>query len=337
MPDDASSPAASATDTHGGQTSDRLSAETMPTFTAGEILARLARTDERIVCLTADLKYANRSSDFEQEFPDRFFNVGIAEQNLVTVAAGMAACGKVPFIFTFASYLGIMCAEVMRTACAFTNMPVRFVSTHSGMSMGYYGTSHHALEDLGIMRSMANVTVVSAADSVELEAILKASLDQEGPMYIRLGRGRDPVVYTEPIEDFKIGKAIRVREGRDLTLITAGSVLKASLSAAETLTAGGIDTRVVDLHSLVPIDEEEILAAVADTGAIMTVEEHNIRGGLGSAVAEVIADHGRAVKFKRHGVANEFVAVGPPLALYAYYKLDAPGIAEVAEAFMGAD
>lgn len=325
---------ASSPDTHGGQTSDRLVKEAMPSFTAGEILARLGRTDERIVCLTADLKYANRSSDFESEFPHRFFNVGIAEQNMVTVAAGMASCGKLPYIFTFASYLGIMCAEAMRTACAFTNMPVRFVSTHSGMSMGYYGTSHHALEDLGIMRSMANVTVVSAADTVELEAVLKASLTHEGPMYIRLGRGRDPLVYDQPIEDFEIGKAIRVREGRDLTLITAGTELRASLDAADELARRGIDTRVIDLHSLVPIDEDEVLAAASETSAVMTVEEHNVRGGLGSAVAEVLADHRLAVKFKRHGVPNEYVPVGPPLALYAHYQLDAPGITEVAEAFV---
>ena len=328
-----SKPAPSA-DSHGGQTSDRLVADAMPSFTAGEILARLARTDERIVCMTADLKYANRSSDFETEFPHRFFNVGIAEQNMVTVAAGMASCGKLPYIFTFAAYLGIMCAEAMRTACAFTNMPVRFVSTHSGMSMGYYGTSHHALEDLGIMRTIANVTVVSAADTVELEAVLKASLTHEGPMYIRLGRGRDPEVYTQPLEDFQIGKAIRVREGRDLTLITAGTELRPALDAAEELAKRGIDTRVVDLHSLVPIDEDEVLAAASETGSVMTVEEHNIRGGLGSAVAEVLADHRLAVKFKRHGVPNEYVPVGPPTALYAHYKLDAPGITEVAEAFV---
>jgi transketolase len=321
-------------DTHGGQTGDRLVKEAMPSFTAGEVLARLGRTDERIVCLTADLKYANRSSDFESEFPHRFFNVGIAEQNLVTVAAGLASCGKLPYVFTFAAYLGIMCAEVMRTACAFTNMPVRFVATHSGMSMGYYGTSHHALEDLAIMRSIANVTVVSAADPMELDALLKASLDHEGPMYIRLGRGRDPQVYDQPLEDFKIGRAIRVREGRDLTLITAGTELRASLDAADELAKRGIDARVVDLHSLVPIDEDEVLAAASETSAVMTVEEHNIRGGLGSAVSEVLADHRLAVKFKRHGVPNEYVPVGPPLALYGHYKLDADGIVEVAEEFV---
>jgi transketolase len=283
------------TDTHGGQTGDRLTRAAMPSFNAGTVLAEMAHHDDRIVVLTADLKNANRSTDFGEQFPDRFFNVGIAEQNLVLVAAGLAAAGKVPYVFTFAAYLGIMCAEAMRTACAFTNMPVRFVATHSGMAMGYYGTSHHALEDLGIMRSIANVTVVSAADSAELEAILRASVNQPGPMYIRLGRGRDPVVYESPLEDFQLGKAIRVREGRDITLITAGAELHPAVEAAKLLAAKGIEARVVDLHTLVPIDREEVLAAAKDTGAIMTIEEHNIHGGLASGVADVRVDNGAAV------------------------------------------
>jgi transketolase len=322
------------TDTHGGQTGDRLTRAAMPSFNAGTVLAELARRDDRIVVLTADLKNANRSTDFGEAFPDRFFNVGIAEQNLVLVAAGLASAGKVPYVFTFAAYLGIMCAEVMRTACAFTNMPVRFVATHSGMSMGYYGTSHHALEDLGIMRSIANLTVVSAADAAELEAILRASVNQPGPMYIRLGRGRDPVVYESPLEAFQIGKAIRVREGRDITLITAGAELHPAIEAAKILAEKGIEARVVDLHTLVPIDQEEILAAAKDTGAIMTIEEHNVYGGLASSVADVLVDNGVAVKFKRHGVPNRFVEVGPPLQLYAHYQLDAPGVAQVAEKFL---
>lgn len=322
------------TDTHGGQTSDRLSREAMPSFTSGRVLAQLARHDDRIVVLTADLKNANRSVDFQEEFPERFFNVGIAEQNLVLVAAGLASAGKLPYVFTFAAYLGLMCAEVMRTGCAFTNMPVRFMATHSGMSMGYYGTSHHALEDLGIMRTIANVTVVSAADAAELEAVLRASLHHPGPMYIRLGRGRDPVVYDSPLEDFELGKAIRVRDGRDLTFITAGAELAPVLAAADQLETKGIHARVVDLHTLVPIDEAEVLAAASETGAVMTVEEHNVVGGLASSVADVLVDHGVAVKFKRHGIPNEFAPIGPPLGLYAQYRLDGPGIAEVAEEFL---
>jgi transketolase len=322
------------TDTHGGQTGDRLTRAAMPSFNAGTVLAEMARHDDRIVVLTADLKNANRSTDFGEQFPDRFFNVGIAEQNLVLVAAGLAAAGKIPYVFTFAAYLGLMCAEAMRTACAFTNMPVRFMATHSGMAMGYYGTSHHALEDLGIMRTIANVTVVSAADAAELEAILRASVNQPGPMYIRLGRGRDPVVYESPLEDFQFGKAIRVREGRDITFITAGAELHPAVEAAKLLAAKGIDARVVDLHTLVPSDREEILAAAGDTGAIMTIEEHNVYGGLASAVADVLVDHGVSVKFKRHGVPNRFVEIGPPGALYAHYRLDAAGIAEVAEGFL---
>ena len=322
--------APAAGDQHGGQTADRLDSSQVPSFMAGEILADIADHDDRIVVLTADLKNANRSSDFERRHPGRFFDVGIAEQSMVTVAAGMASCGKLPYVFTFAAYLGIMCAEQMRTDCAFTNMPVRFVATHSGMSMGFYGTSHHALEDLGIMRSIANVTVVSASDAAELEAVLKASLTREGPMYIRLGRGRDPVVFDSPIEDFEIGKALRIREGSDITLIAAGSELAPSIEAAELLAARGIEARVVDLHTIKPIDQQEILAAAAETAAVLTVEEHNVSAGLGSAVAEVLADHGVGIRFRRHAVPDEFIPIGPPRALYARYRLDGEGIAEVA-------
>lgn len=329
--DSARTDAPAADDQHGGQTADRLDPDAIPSFMAGTVLADLADRDDRIVVLTADLKNANRSSDFERRHSDRFFDMGIAEQSMVTVAAGLASCGKLPYVFTFAAYLGIMCAEQMRTDCAFTNMPVRFVATHSGMSMGYYGTSHHALEDLGIMRSIANVTVVSASDAAEVEAILKASISHPGPMYIRLGRGRDPVVFETPIEDFEIGKALRMREGRDITLITAGSELAPSLEAAERLAKRGIEARVVDLHTIKPIDQDEILAAAAETGAVMTVEEHNLSGGLGSAVAEVLADHGVGTTFKRHAMPDEFAPIGPPRALYAHYRLDGEGVAAVAE------
>lgn len=313
---------------------DLIKAEQVPAFVAGEELAELADRDPRIVVLTADLAHANRTSDFAARHPERFFNVGISEHNMVSIAAGMAAAGHLPYVATFASFLGLMCAEQIRTDCAFTHQPVRLLATHSGFTMGFYGTSHHALEDLSILRTMADLVTVCATDSNSLRAILRQSLEIREPMYIRMGRGRDPDVYATVPEDFHIGKAYRLREGKDLTLIATGTEVHPSLKAAEMLAEEGVSARVVDMHTIKPFDAQEVLAAVRETAAIMTVEEHNITGGLGSAVAEVLAEAGAAAKFKRHGIHDEFVMIGPPAALYAHYKLDAAGVAATARAFL---
>lgn len=301
----------------------------MPAFVLGEELSRLADSDPRIVVLTADLASANRTVEFKERHPDRFFDFGIAEKNMVTAAAGMAASGHIPFAATFASFLGILCAEQIRTDCAYPNQPVRLVATHSGISMGFYGTSHHALEDLAMMRTIANLTVVSVADANMLRAMLRASLTHPGPMYMRLSRGRDPVIYEE-VPQIEIGRAITLRQGSDVTLIATGLEVIASLKAAEALAAEGIEARVLDMHTIAPLDNDAVRAAARETGAVMTVEEHNITGGLGSAVAEVLVDEPR-VPFLRHGVPDEFAPIGPPAALYAHYKLDADGVASVAK------
>lgn len=300
-------------------------ARALPAFVLGEELADLAGRDPRIVVLTADLASANRTVEFRERHPARFFDFGIAEKNMVTAAAGMAACGQIPFAATFASFLGLLCAEQIRTDCAYPNLPVRLVAHHSGISMGYYGTSHHSLEDLGMMRTIAGLTVACATDAAMLRAMLRASLAHPGPLYLRLGRGRDPEVYPAPPPDFAFGKAIRLREGRDLTIIATGAEVRPALDAAERLAAEGISARVVDMHTISPLDAEEVRAAAADTGAILTVEEHNRTGGLGSAVAEVLVECER-IRFVRHGIPDEFAPIGPPAALYAYYELDADGI-----------
>jgi transketolase len=202
------------------------------------------------------------------------------------------------------------------------------------MSLGYYGTSHHSLEDLSVMRAIADLTVVCAADANQLRAILRASLDHDGPLYIRLGRGRDPEVYPEVPADFAFGRAARLTQGRDLTLITTGSQVRPCLDAAAELAAGGIGVRVVDMHTISPIDAAEAIAAASETAAVMTVEEHNVTGGLGSAVAETLLEAGAAVPFRRVGVPDEHVVLGPPAALYAHYELDAAGIAGRARRFL---
>ncbi|RVU38388.1 transketolase [Hwanghaeella grinnelliae] len=305
----------------------------MPAFILGEELAELAKTDPRIVVATADLASANRTNDFRDVHPDRFFDFGIAEKNMITAAAGMASCGFVPYVATFASFASILGAEQIRTDCAYPRMPVRVIGTHSGMSMGFYGSSHHALEDLGMLRVVADLTVICATDANHLRAVLRKSVDHPGAMYIRLGRGRDPVVY-ETVPDLEIGKAIRLREGSDLTIITTGSQVRASLDVASTLAEeDGVSVRVVDMHTISPLDRDEIVAAARETRAILTVEEHNLTGGLGSAVADVLVDLPR-LPFLRHGVPDRFVEVGPPAALYAAYKLDAPGLCDVARNFL---
>jgi transketolase len=305
----------------------------IPAFILGEELADIADKDPRIVVLTADLANANRTRDFAARHPDRFFNLGIAEKNMMTIAAGMTSCGMIAYAATFGSFCAILGAEQAKTDCAYPGMKVRLIGHHSGMSMGFYGTSHHALEDLAITRTIADLTVICATDANHLRAILRASVDHPGAMYIRLGRGRDPVVYPAVPANFRIGKAATLRKGDDLTIITCGSEVRASLDAAELLAKQGVATRVIDMHTIKPLDAGAIRKAARETGAIMTVEEHNITGGLGSAVAEVLIEEER-VPFLRHGIPDEFVPVGPPAALYAHYKLDAAGIAKKAKSFL---
>ena len=308
-------------------------ASRLPAFVLGEELGDMADRDPRVIVMTADLASANRTTEFRDRHPERFFDFGIAEKNMITTAAGMASAGLVPYAATFAAFCAILCAEQIRTDCAYTDLPVRVLGHHSGMSMGFYGTSHHALEDLAMMRTIAGLTVVCTTDANHLRAVLRASLDHPGAMYIRMGRGRDPEVYGA-VPEIAFGRAIRLREGADLTIIATGAKVRAALDAAESLAGQGIQARVVDMFTIKPLDEAEIRAAAAETGAILTVEEHNIIGGLGSAVAEVLVECER-LPFRRHGMPDEYALIGPPAGLYAHYRLDAPGVTAVALELLG--
>jgi transketolase len=311
-----------------------IEAASVPAFIAGQELADLAESDDRIVVLSADLAGAGRVIDFAMRHPSRFFNLGVAEQNMVTVAAGMASTGLRPYVSTFASYASLLCCEQIRTDIAYTGMPVRILAHHSGMSLGFYGTSHHALEDISAMRSIADLIVVSAADANQLRAIVRASLDVSDPIYIRMGRGRDPEVYAEVPSNFQFGRACRLTEGGDLTMIATGSEVRPCLDAAAQLREEGVEVRVVDMHTISPIDVDEVVAAARETAAVLTVEEHNVTGGLGSAVAEILLESGVATRFLRAGIPDEFVLIGPPAALYAHYELDAEGVAARARRFL---
>jgi transketolase len=298
----------------------------MHSLVAGEELAEMADDRDDILVLTADLMISNRTGEFADRHPDRFVNVGIAEQNMVSMAAGLATCGYVPYVSTFASFASLLCAEHLRTDLAYPGVPVRVLAHHAGIAMGFYGTSHHAVEDIAITRAIAGMTVVSAADASALRGLLRATVDTPGPVYIRFGRGREKQVYDEP-PAFERGRFRTLREGIDATLIATGISVHAALEAADQLAAEGIDLRVLDAAYIKPLDEEAVIAAATETRAIVTSEEHSVIGGLGGAVAEVIASHGLGTRLWRHGIEDEYALIAPPSHLYRHYGFTGEGLA----------
>jgi transketolase len=298
----------------------------MFSLVAGEELADIADERADIVVLTADLMTSNRTDEFARRHPDRFVNVGIAEQNMVSIAAGMAASGLRPYVSTFASFASLLCAEQMRTDLAYPRMPVRVLAHHAGISMGFYGTSHHAVEDLAITRAMAGMTVATACDANSLRALLRATVDVDGPVYLRMGRGREKPVHAS-VPEVEVGKFIPVRDGTDVTVVATGIGVLAAAGAADALAGDGISVRVLDAAFVKPLDEQAVLAAAEETGAILTVEEHNVLGGLGGAVAEVLASAGVRCRFARFGIDDEYALIAPPTHLYRHYGFTADGVA----------
>ena len=295
-------------------------------FTMSAELEELAETRDDIVVLTADLASSNGLDSFAARYPDRFVNTGIAEQNMMSLAAGLASTGFIPFVSTFASFASLLCAEQMRTDLAYAGMKVRILAHHAGISMGFYGTSHHAVEDIAVTRAIGKLTVVSAADGNAIRALIRQTLDVEGPVYLRLGRGAEKPVYDD-IPVFQPGKLMQLRDGRDASIIATGIGVRSALDAADVLAGEGISVRVYDAAWLKPFDAEGVLAAARETGAILTVEEHNPHGGLGGAVAEVLAEAGAATRFRRHALPDDYVLVAPPTHLYRHYGLTGEGIA----------
>lgn len=295
----------------------------------GKVLTDLGKQHPEIVCLTADLAKSTKVGDFFKVFPERSFNFGIAEQNMMGAAAGMALAGLRPYVSTFAPFASMRACEQVRTDICYPKLNVKIVGTHAGLSMGNGGTTHHATEDIGIMRTFANMTVTVPADGIETAKVITASLDHDGPLYMRVGRGFEPAVYDTLDYDFKLGKAIRMRDGADVTVIACGVCVLAAVEAAEEFADGnGPSVGVINMHTVKPIDVDAILEAAAKSKYIVTAEEHNIYCGLGSAVAEVLAEAGPAnqVKFKRLGIPDVFSVIGYPEDLYAHYKIDMAGI-----------
>jgi transketolase len=311
----------------------QLNAQTPGLDTLSDALLELVRAGHPVVAGTADLQYSNGLSKFARECPERFVQFGISEQNMVSAAAGMAAVGLKPYVATFASFLALLCCEQIRMDVAYSALPVRLIGHHAGISLGFYGTSHHATEDLAIMRSIAGLTVVAPADGAQLRAAILASADYPEPIYFRMQRGRDPVVY-DPDTPFAFGKATSHLDGSDLVIIACGSTVHPALQAARSLNAKGHSVGMIDMATVKPLDRDAILDAAAGTRLILTVEEHNVLGGLGGAVAEVIAGEGLPVRVERHGLHDEYSLIAPPTHLYAHYRLDAAGIEQVAAALL---
>lgn len=301
----------------------------------GRVLAELGEKNDKIVGVTADLANSTNIGLFGDKFPERLFNVGIAEQNLFGVAAGLAKTGLIPFASTFAIFAALRGGEFVRTDITYQNLPVRIIATHSGLSFGTAGTTHHATEDIAVMRSMANMTVVVPADGWETGKAVRATIDIPGPFYMRVGRGFEPPLHENDDFEFEIGKAMTVKDGSDLTIIACGTPVLQAREAAKELEYDGISVRVINMHTIKPIDKEAIMKAVVETRRILTVEEHNIYGGLGEAVGAVIAESGKGCAFTRLGIPDEYSVIGYPEDLYARYKLDATGIAETVRELLG--
>jgi transketolase len=304
-------------------------AQLSQSFVAGKVLAAMADEDPDIVVITADMKFSNLTVDFEEAHPERFVNVGISEQHMVSMAAGMASVGMKPYIGAFAPFVGLLGGEQIRTDLAYPGLPVRILAHHAGIAIGFYGTSHHATEDLGLMRSIANMTVVCPCDATATEAALHQTADLPGPVYFRLGRGRDVPVYDAlPDAHWAFGEAAVLREGRDLTIVANGITVAAALEAAGKLSGDHIEASVIDAHTVRPFDGATIAEYAGRSRRLLVAEEHNVVGGVASACAEALVEHGLAdVKLARIGMpADEYSLIGPPTHLYRHYGMDADGI-----------
>ncbi len=286
--------------------------------------------DQRIVVLDADLSKSTKTDTFKKQYPERFINMGIAEGNMMAVAAGLSTCGKIVFASSFAVFAAERACEQVRNSICYPKLNVKIGATHAGISVGEDGASHQAVEDIAIMRSLANMVVLSPADAVETRHAVKAAIEHDGPVYLRLGRLGVPAIYEESNFQFQLGKGITVSEGNDVTIIATGLMLYTAIEAGKILAEEGIKARIVDIHTIKPIDTDIIVKAAKETGAIVTVEEHNIIGGLGSAVAEVVVQNYPA-PVKIVGLKDTFGRSGKPYQLLEYFGLTAKNIAENAK------
>ena len=293
----------------------------------GAALVELGKEHEDLVVLDADLAAATKTGVFKKEFPERHIDCGIAECNMAGIAAGLSTCGKVPFMSTFAMFAAGRAFEQVRNSIGYPHLNVKIGATHAGISVGEDGASHQCNEDLALMRAIPGMVVINPSDDIEAKAAVRAAYEYVGPVYMRFGRLAVPVINDNEDYKFEIGKGVQLKNGRDLTIIATGLTVAPSLEVAKRFEEEGISVRVINMHTIKPLDEEIVIKAAEETGRIFTVEEHSIIGGLGSAVAEVVAEN-KPVKVNRLGVRDTFGESGPAKELLKKYKLDADGIYE---------
>ena len=290
----------------------------------GEALLELGKENEKIVVFDADLSEATKTKLFAKEFPNRFFDMGIAEQNMMSTAAGMATCGKIPYASTFAIFAAGRAYDQIRNSICYPNLNVKICATHAGITVGEDGATHQMIEDISLMRTLPNMTVISTSDDVETKWAIKEATRINGPVYVRLSRLSTNIIYDET-QKFEIGKMIQIGDGTDATIFATGVTVAESIKAMEELKNAGINIRVIDVHTIKPIDEEMIIKCAKETKRLISIEDHNVIGGLGSAISEVLTTK-YPTKLERMGIYDSFGKSGKAEELMHHFKIDKEAI-----------
>ena len=298
----------------------------------GNALVELAKEHDDVYVLDADLAAATQTAIFRKEFPERHIDCGIAECNMIGIAAGLAATGKVPFASSFAMFAAGRAFEQVRNSVGYPHLNVKIGATHAGISVGEDGATHQCNEDIALMRTIPGMVILNPSDDIEAKAAVKAAYEHDGPVYMRFGRLAVPIINDNPDYKFEIGKGITLKEGTDVSIFATGLEVSEALEAAKMLEKDGISAEVINIHTIKPLDEELVIASATKTGKVVTVEEHSILGGLGSAVAEVLCEKA-PTKMLRIGVNDKFGESGPAVELIHKYELDAEGIYKKVKAF----
>lgn len=298
----------------------------------GEEIVKLGKIDNSIYVVDVDIGKSCKTVDFRKKLPEQYLNVGIAEQNAAGVAAGLATCGKIPFVVTYAVFGSLRMCEMIRQEICYPNLNVKIACSHGGVTPANDGASHQSIEDMGVLRTIPNMTVLMPADYYSAKKLVTAAAKYDGPVYLRFTRDAVPVIYDENVE-FEIGKAHKIKDGKDVSIIANGDTVCIAMKAAEILEAKGISVKLLDMHTIKPLDIDAVMECINDTGKIITVEDHNIMNGLGSAVAEVAADTGKAI-VKRIGVQDQFGQSAPYERLLAINGITVDNIVVTAEALM---
>jgi len=289
----------------------------------GETLVKLSEQYPNLVVLDADLSKSTKTIMFAKKYPERFFEMGIAEANMISTAAGLASCGKIPFASTFAVFATGRVYDQIRIDLAYSQANVKIFATHGGISVGKDGASHQMIEDIALMRVLPNMTVLAPSDATQTGKIVELMATNKGPMYARIGRANAPIIYDKDyVESVELGKGMMVEDGSDVTIIACGTMVDPAIDARKTLLKQGINAQLIDMHTIKPLDEKLVIKCAKETGAIITAEEHSIIGGLGGAIAETLAENSLPVRFRRMGIKDRFCESGEPKDLLEKYGLN---------------